>query len=55
MEAEMLGQILKELREIRQDLRWLKEREELKQRAAQETIEDAAARLSGGIVRLLPR
>jgi hypothetical protein len=40
MDTELLAQILDELREIRTDLRWFKEREERQQRAAREAIED---------------
>jgi hypothetical protein len=47
MDNEVLMQILNELHEIKKDLRWFKEREELKQRATQESIEDAARQLTG--------
>jgi hypothetical protein len=46
MEADLLAQILEELREIKADLRWFKEREELKQRAIREATEDAAKGLA---------
>jgi hypothetical protein len=42
MEADLLAQILQELREIKTDLRWFKEREDLKHQAIREATQKAA-------------
>jgi hypothetical protein len=46
MEADLLAQILEELREIRKDLHWFREREEQQQQAVREMAEDTARRLT---------
>ena len=47
MDNELLTQILRELHEIKSDIRWFKEREEEKLKASKEIVEDAAKRLLG--------
>jgi hypothetical protein len=46
MEADLLAQILQELREIKTDLRWFKEREDLKHQAIREATQKAAGGLA---------
>jgi hypothetical protein len=41
-----LAQILKDLQEIKADIRWFKEREELRQQAVREATEHAAKGLA---------
>jgi hypothetical protein len=41
-----LAQILKDLQEIKADIRWFKEREELRQQAIREATENAAKGLA---------
>jgi hypothetical protein len=48
MDTELLAQILEELRQIRKDLQWFKEREERRQRAVREATEEFAKRVTGG-------
>ena len=46
MEADLLAQILKDIQEIKADIRWFKEREELRQQAIREATENAASGLA---------
>jgi hypothetical protein len=46
MDNELLLQILKDLQEIKADIRWFKEREELRQQAIREATETAAKGLA---------
>jgi hypothetical protein len=46
MEADLLAQILQELHEIKTDLRWFKEREDLKHQAIRKATEKAAGGLA---------
>jgi hypothetical protein len=46
MEADLLAQILQELREIKADLRSFKEREDLKHQAIREATQKAAGGLA---------
>jgi hypothetical protein len=46
MDNELLLQILKDLQEIKADIRWFKEREVLRQQAIREATENAAKGLA---------
>jgi hypothetical protein len=47
MDDEILAQILQELNQIKQDVRWLREREEGRQTADHEEMAENLAALSG--------
>jgi hypothetical protein len=46
MDNELLLQILKDLQEIKADIRWFKEREEMRQQAIREATENSATALA---------
>jgi predicted transcriptional regulator len=52
MMAEALAQILEELRQIKQDIRWLREREEGRRTADHEEMAENLAALGRSIERL---
>jgi hypothetical protein len=52
MDTEMLAQILEELHQIKQDVRWLREREEGRQTADHDEMAENLAALGRSIERL---
>jgi hypothetical protein len=47
MSDDVLAEILAELRQIKEDVRWFKEREQRKEKANRDVVEQAAQHLAG--------